>query len=160
MITAAQIHGYPESSGLVHGSKEGRVQLYPNLTFNGQCEAALKFYEECLHGKTVFMMTYENAPMDLQTPSDWRKKIFHATFALAEFMFAGSDAPPGQYQKPQGFALQLNLSDPVEAERIFKALAENGTVQMPLQETFWARRFGVLVDQFGIPWLINCEKPA
>ena len=56
--------------------------------------------------------------------------------------------------------LQFNLSDRVEAERIFKALAENGTVQMPLQETFWALRFGVLVDQFGIPWLINCEKPA
>jgi PhnB protein len=136
------------------------VQLYPNLTFNGQCEAAFKFYEECLHGRTVFMMSYENAPMDLQTPPHWRKKIFHGTFVLAEFRFAGSDAPPGQYQKPQGFALQLNLSDPVEAERIFQALAENGTVQMPLQETFWALRFGVLADQFGIPWLINCEKPA
>jgi PhnB protein len=106
------------------------------------------------------MMTYENAPKGLQTLSAWRKKIFHATFVLGEFMFAGSDAPPGQYQKPQGFALQLNLTDPVEAERIFKALAENGTVQMPLQETFWALRFGVLVDQFEIPWLINCEKPA
>ena len=136
------------------------MQLYPYLTFNGQCEAAFKFYEECLHGKTILMMTYENTFMDLQTPPDWQKKISHATFALAEFMFSGSDAPPGQYQKPQGFSLQLNLSDPVEAERIFKALAENGTVQMPLQETFWALRFGVLVDQFGIPWLINCEKPA
>jgi PhnB protein len=136
------------------------VQLYPNLTFNGQCEAAFKFYEECLPGKTTFMMTYENTPMDLQTPSDWRKKISHATFALAEYMFSGSDALPGQYQKPQGFALQLNLSDPVEAERIFKVLAENGIVQMPLHETFWALRFAVLVDQFGIPWAINCEKPA
>jgi PhnB protein len=146
--------------GTLNYPGEGRVQLYPNLTFNGQCEAAFKFYEECLHGRTVFMMTYENAPMDLQTPSDWRKKIFHATFALAEFMFAGSDLPPGQYQKPQGFALQFNLNDPVNAERIFKALSENGTVQMPLQETFWAPRFGVLVDQFDIPWIINCEKLA
>jgi len=136
------------------------VQLYPNLTFDGQCEAAFKFYEECLHGRTAFMMTYEDTPMDLQTPSDWRKKISHATFAHADFTFYGSDAPPGRYQKPQGFALQFNLSDPVEAERIFKALAENGTVQMPLQETFWALRFGVLVDQFGILWHINCEKPA
>ena len=75
-------------------------------------------------------------------------------------MFSGSDPLPGQYQKPQGFALQFNLSDPVEAERIFQALAGDGTVEMPLQETFWALRFGVLVDQFGIPWLINCEKPA
>jgi PhnB protein len=136
------------------------MQLYPNLTFDGHCEAAFKFYEEFLRGRTVFMMTYENTPTDLQTPPDWRKKISHATFTLGDFMFSGSDALPGQYQKPQGFALQFNLSDPVEAERIFKALAENGTVQMPLQETFWAIRFGVLVDQFGIPWLINCGKPA
>jgi PhnB protein len=136
------------------------VQLYPNLTFNGECEAAFKFYEERLHGRTVFMMTYENMPMDLATPPDWRKKIGHATFALSDYMFSGSDALPGQYQKPQGFALQFNLGDPVEAERIFTALSENGTVQMPLQETFWALRVGVFVDQFGIPWLINCEKPA
>ena len=106
------------------------------------------------------MMTYENTPMDLKTPPEWRKKISHATFVVGDWMLSGSDALPGQYQKPQGFALQLNLSDPVEAERIFKALAEKGTVQMPLQETFWAFRFGVLVDQFGIPWAINCERPA
>jgi uncharacterized glyoxalase superfamily protein PhnB len=96
--------------------KEVRVQLCPYLTFDGQCEAAFKFYEECLHGKTIFMMTYENTPMDLQAPPDWRKKISHATFALAEFMFYGADALPGHYQKPQGFALQFNLSDPVEAD--------------------------------------------
>ena len=136
------------------------MQLYPHLTFDGRCEAAFKFYQECLHGKTTLMMTYENTPMDLPVPPDWQKKISHATFALADFMFSGSDALPGQYQKPQGFALQFNLRDPVETERIFKALAENGTVQVPLQETFWALRFGGLVDQFGIPWLINCEKPA
>ena len=136
------------------------MQLYPNLTFDGQCEAAFKFYEECFHGKTIFMMTYENTPMDFQAPPDWRKKISHATFALGAFMLSGSDALPGQYQKPQGFALQFNLSDPVEAERIFKTLAESGAVQMPLEETFWALRFGQLVDQFGIPWVINCENPA
>jgi PhnB protein len=134
------------------------MQLYPNLTFNGQCEEAFQFYEKCLHGRTVFLMTYENAPINLQTPSDWRKKVFHATFALGEFIFSGSDVRPGQYLKPQGFALQFNLKDSAEAERIFKALAENGTIQMPLEETFWALRFGVLADQFGIPWLINCQK--
>jgi PhnB protein len=136
------------------------VQLYPNLTFDGECEAAFKFYEKHLGGRIVFMMTYEDTPMDLQTPSDSGKKISHATFAHPDFTLYGSDALPGRYQKPQGFALQVNLSDPLEAERIFKALAENGTVQMPLQETFWALRFGVLADQFGVPWLINCEKPA
>lgn len=136
------------------------MQLYPNLTFDGQCEAALKFYEECLHGTIVFLMTYENTPMDLNAPADWRKKVSHATFALGDLMFSGSDALPGQYQRPQGFALQFNLSDPVEAERVFHALAENGTVHTPMQETFWAARFGGLVDQFGIPWVINCEKPS
>jgi PhnB protein len=136
------------------------VQLYPNLTFDGECEAAFKFYEKHLGGRIVFMMTYEDTPMDLQTPSDSGKKISHATFAHPDFTLYGSDALPGRYQKPQGFALQVNLSDPLEAERIFTALAENGTVQMSLQETFWALRFGVLADQFGVPWLINCEKPA
>lgn len=127
------------------------MQLYPHLTFNGQCEAAFKFYQTCLGGKITFMMTYENTPMDLQTPPDWRKKISHATFVLADFMFSGSDALPGQYRKPQGFALQFNLSDPVETERIFETLAQNGVVQTPLQATFWALRLGVLVDQFGVP---------
>ena len=136
------------------------MQLYPHLTFNGQCEAAFKLYEKCLHGKISFMMTYENTPMDMKAPPDWGKKISHATFTHPQFMFSGTDALPGQYQRPQGFALQFNLSDPLEAERIFKTLAEKGTVHMPLQETFWALRFGVLVDQFGVPWEINCEKPA
>lgn len=136
------------------------MQLYPYLTFNGQCEEALALYEEALHGKTIFMVTYENTPTDLQAPPEWRKKISHATFAFGEFIFYGADALPGHYQRPQGFALQFNLSDPIEAERIFNALAKNGTVRMPLQETFWALRFGVLVDQYGIPWHINCEKPA
>jgi PhnB protein len=128
--------------------------------FDGQCEAAFKFYEECLHGETIFMVTYANTPMDLEMPPDWRRKISHATFALREIRFYGADALPGQYQKPQGFALQLDLNDPVEAERVFQALAKNGTVRMPLQETFWALRFGVLVDQFGVQWQINCEKPG
>ncbi len=72
----------------------------------------------------------------------------------------GGDAPPGQYEKPQGVAILLSLDDAAEADRIFEALAENGTVQMPIQKTFWAQRFGMLVDQFGTPWLINCGKPA
>ena len=136
------------------------MQLYPNMSFDGRCEAAFQLYEKCLRGRITFMMTYENSPMASQLSPDWRKKIFHATFALGDFLLSGGDPLPEQYKKPQGVALQLNLSDPVEAERIFNTLAEGGTVQMPLQEMPWALRFGVLVDRFGIPWLINCEKPA
>jgi PhnB protein len=69
-----------------------------------------------------------------------------------------SDCPPEQYEQPKGFSVSLGIDDPVKAEHIFHALAENGTVQMPIQETFWAARFGMVVDQFGIPWMINCEQ--
>ncbi len=72
----------------------------------------------------------------------------------------GSDSPPAQHERPQGFAISLSVNDPAEAERIFQALAENGTVNMPLQQTFWATRFGMLVDQFGTPWMLNCEQAA
>lgn len=134
------------------------MQLYPNLTFDGQCEAAFQLYAQCLHGKVTFLMTYEDTPMDLQAPPDWAKKISHATFAVDRFLLYGSDALPGRYQPPRGFTLQLNLSDPAEAERIFQALSQNGAITLPLQETFWALRFGALTDPFGIPWIVNCEK--
>ena len=70
----------------------------------------------------------------------------------------GADAPPGRYQKPNGFSVTFNLKDVAKSERIFKSLSEGGTVTMPIQETFWAGRFGMLTDQFGIPWMVNCEK--
>jgi PhnB protein len=136
------------------------MRLNPHLTFNGQCEAAFQFYEKCLGGKIVMMMTYGDAPIAEQTMPDWRKKVIHATFALGDHVLTGADTPPESYQKPQGFSVLFNIDDAAEAERIFTALAEKGTVQIPLEETFWALRFGMLVDQFGTPWLINCEKPA
>jgi len=70
----------------------------------------------------------------------------------------GSDAPPEMYEKPKGFSVSLSVEKPADAERIFKTLAENGSVNMPLQQTFWAVRFGTLTDQFGIPWMVNCEQ--
>jgi PhnB protein len=79
---------------------------------------------------------------------------------LGDHVLTGADAPPEHYQKPQGFSVLLHIGDAAEADRIFKTLAENGTVQMPIQETFWALRFGMLVDQFGTPWMINCGKPS
>ncbi len=71
----------------------------------------------------------------------------------------GSDCPPAYQEKPQGFSVSIHVQQPAEAERVFHALAENGTVKMPIGETFWAVRFGMLVDQFGIPWMINCPRP-
>ena len=110
----------------------------PHLTFNGQCEAAFKFYETCLGGKIVMMMTYGDAPVADHTSPDWHKKIIHATFKLDDQVLTGGDAPPGHFQRPQGFAVLLHVDAATEADRIFKTMAENGTVQMPLQPTFWA----------------------
>jgi len=93
-------------------------------------------------------------------PEEWRKKIMHARMTVGDVVLMGSDAPPDHYQAPQGFSLSIGTKDPAEAERIFNELAQNGKVQMPLQKTFWAVRFGMVVDRFGIPWMVNCEQAA
>lgn len=134
------------------------MKLSPHLSFNGECEAAFRFYERCFGGDIVTMLAYGNSPMAEQAPPEWKGKILHATLNFGDNILAGSDSLPGQYEKPKGFQVLLGIDDSVEAERIFNALAENGTVLMPIQQTFWARRFGVLVDRFGIPWEINCEQ--
>ena len=131
--------------------------LNPYLTFKGQCEAAFKFYEQCLGGK-ITAFTFEGSPMAGQMPKEWQKKIMHASLTIGDQVLMGSDPPPDRYQPPQGFSVSLSIDKPAEADRAFHALAEGGTVTMPIQETFWAQRFGMLVDRFGIPWMINCEK--
>ena len=136
------------------------MQLNPYLVFNGQCEAAFKFYERCLGGKIEMMMTHGDSPMAEQVPPEWRNKVMHVRLALSDKVLMGSDAPPDRYEQPKGFSVSVGVDKPVEAERIFNALAQNGTVQMPLQKTFWAERFGMLVDQFCIPWMVNCELAA
>ncbi|MBW4445239.1 MAG: VOC family protein [Plectolyngbya sp. WJT66-NPBG17] len=134
------------------------MNLNPYLMFNGNCEAAFKFYERCFDGKIVTMMTHKEAPSAEQVPTEWQGKIMHVCLDLGDQLLMGSDCPPGYFEAPQGFSVQLSIDKPAEAERIFHALAENGNVKMPIEQTFWAFRFGMLVDQFGIPWMVNCEK--
>ncbi|HSB17866.1 MAG TPA: VOC family protein [Bryobacteraceae bacterium] len=134
------------------------MQLNPYLTFNGQCEAAFKFYERCLGGKIEAMIPHAGTPVEQHVPPEWRKKILHARLTMGGEVLMGSDAPPDRYEEPKGFSVSLQIKDPADAERIFAALAENGVVRMPLQQTFWAARFGMLVDRFGTPWMINCDQ--
>ena len=133
------------------------MQLNPYLLFNGQCEAAFKFYERCLGAKLEMMLRHGESPMAEQVPPEWRDRIMHARLVVGDKVLMGSDAPPDHYEQPRGFSVSIGIDDPGEAERIFQAMAEKGTVRMPLQKTFWALRFGMLVDQFGIPWMVNCE---
>lgn len=134
------------------------MQMNPYLLFNGNCEEAFKFYEKSLGGTIVAMLPHEGTPAGEHVSSEWGKKILHARLALGSQALMASDAPPGHYEAPQGFSVSLEYTDPAEAERVFNALIENGKATMPFQQTFWAYRFGMLVDQFGIPWMINCEK--
>ena len=136
------------------------MQLNPYLTFNGRCEEAFKFYEWVLGGKIEAMMSHAGSPMEQEVPPEWRSKIMHARLRLGDEVLMASDAPPDRYQPMQGFSVTLAIEDPAEADRVFHALSERGTVQMPIQKTFWALRFGMLVDQFGTPWMINCEQAA
>jgi PhnB protein len=136
------------------------MKLNPYLTFDGQCEAAFKFYERNLGGKIEAMITHEGTPAAEQVPPAWRKKIMHARMTVGDTVLMGSDAPPEHHEALKGFSVSLIVQDVAEAERVFKALAEKGTIRMPIQQTFWAARFGMLVDQFGVPWMVNCEQPA
>ena len=133
------------------------MQLNPYLHFNGRCEEAFKLYEKVLGGKIEVMLPHEGTPAASHVPPEWKKKIMHARLSVGDQVLMASDAPPGHYHQPQGFTVSISIADPADAERIFKALADKGKVTMPLDKTFWAQRFGMLVDQFGIPWMVNCE---
>ena len=139
------------------------MQLSTYLFFNGNCEEAFKFYERVLGGKIETVHTYAGMPAGAgnPTPAGWENKIMHIHLSVDDQALLGSDAPPDHRDKATGgFSVSLSLNDIPRAERIFRALAENGTVKMEFQKTFWAERFGMLADRFGIPWMINCEKAA
>ena len=104
------------------------------------------------------MFPHAGSPAEEHVPAEWRSKIMHARLVLGDQVLMASDAPPGRQDAMKGFSVSLNVDTTAEAERIYGALAENGTVTMPIQQTFWAARFGMLVDRFGTPWMINCEQ--
>lgn len=148
------------------------MQVNAYLNFNGNGAEALKFYERHLGAKVEYSMTYgESPPMSQgdqpggdqpgcagpELPKDWQNRIMHARLTIGNAIVMASDAPPGMYQPAGGIEMTLNIDDPKEADRLFKALSEGGKVKMPLTETFWAEKFGAVTDRFGIPWMINCE---
>lgn len=133
------------------------MKLHPYLIFNGQCEAAFKFYAECMGGEIEAMMPHRGSPVEQHVSAEWQEKILHARLKIGDSVLMGSDAPPGRFEEPKGFSVSLDVKDAADAERIFRALAEKGTVRMPLEKTFFAQRFGMLVDRFGIPWMVNCD---
>jgi PhnB protein len=132
------------------------MQVNPYLSFDGQCEAAFKFYERCLGGQLGTIFRYAGTPLADQVPADWNDKVMHGSLTVGEQVLMGADVAPNSYEAPKGFSLSIEIKSTTEAERIFHELGKDGTVVLPLEKTFWAARFGMLVDRFGIPWQINC----
>jgi len=135
------------------------MQVTAYLHFNGDCEAALRFYERVLGGRVECLIRYAGTPAAQCAGGLAGDKILHGRLNLNGVTIMASDCPAERYHKPQGFAITLGVKDAGEAERVFNGLAEDGTVGMPLQETFWAVRYGAVTDRFGTPWMVNCEKP-
>jgi PhnB protein len=140
--------------------KEIAMQLNAYLLFHGNCEEAFKYYEKSLGGRIEAMLPHAGTPAEQHVAPEWRNKILHARLVVGDAVLMGSDAPNSDFDQPQGFSVSLQNSDPAEAERFFNALADGGKVKLALQQTFWATRFGMLVDRFGIPWMINCVQAA
>ncbi|MFA5494333.1 MAG: VOC family protein [Porticoccaceae bacterium] len=129
----------------------------PYLGFDGNCREAFARYS-AIFGGNADMVTHGESPACDQIPAEMHGCVMHAQLTTGDLLVMGADMPPGMYQKPTGICVAVAVDTPEEAERVFAALAEGGEVQMPMDETFWAHRFGMLIDRFAIPWMINCLK--
>jgi PhnB protein len=135
------------------------VQIVPYLNFDGNCAEAFRFYERVLGGRIEAILTHGDSPIAAQVPAEWADRVMHARLTVGDQVLLASDAPPGQYVTPRGMYVLLDVETAEEAERVFAALAEQGQVTMPIEPTFWAVRFGMCVDRFGIGWMVNCSLP-
>ncbi|MBV9992076.1 MAG: VOC family protein [Alphaproteobacteria bacterium] len=133
-----------------------KVNTY--LHFNGNCADALKFYEQVLDAKVVMSQTFGDSPAAEHSPPEMKSRIIHARIQIGDALVMASDTPPERYSPPAGVSMTVNVPSIEEAEKRFAALSEGGQVQMPLTESFFAHRFGMLVDKFGVPWMVICEK--
>lgn len=143
-------------------TKDNRI-VQPYLFFNGNCEQAVAFYRQALGAEVEMTMRYKESPEPPppgMVPPDWGDKIMHTSFRVGQATVMASDGCGPEAKGFQGFSLSLAVFTEAEADRYFNALAEGGKVNMPLTKTFWSPRFGMLVDKFGIGWMINVVPPG
>jgi PhnB protein len=136
------------------------MKLYTQLNFGGNCEEAFRFYERHLGGKVTVMMRHREAPTHDKTPPGLENAIIHARMNLGETELIGNDVPRDVFKPMRSVYLFLSLDSSEEAERVHHLLAEGGEIFMPLQETFFAYRFSMLRDRFGISWGIIHQRPT
>ena len=144
----AMEHGVPTEKTMAH--------LDAYLFFDGTCADAMRFYERVFQGKLELLQTYAESPAASDVAPDRSQRIMHARLVIDGRALLASDAvSEDPFEGIRGFALSMNYETIEEAQRVFAELGDGGTVQMPLQQTFWARAFGMLVDRFGTPWMVN-----
>jgi PhnB protein len=143
-------------------TNDNRV-IQPYLFFNGSCEQALEFYRKALGAEVQFMMRYKESPEPPKpgmVPPGFENKIMHCSFRIGQTTLMASDGCSAEKAHFQGFSLSLSVPSEAEADRAFAALADGGQVRMPLAKTFWSPRFGMLVDRYGIGWMISVPRPG
>ena len=137
------------------------MQLEPYLFFaDGKCEEALNFYKGVFKGEIGELSRWKEMPKDAGGPPvtpGTENRVMHASFRAPGVSFMASDASPGKTYGEGPMSLSLGTTDVAEAERVFKNLADGGSVEMPLADMFWGAKFGMLTDKYGIDWMINCQ---
>ena len=134
------------------------MKINPYLAFDGRCREAFEFYARTLGGTIAFIQTIGESPMAAHMPAEAHNRVMHVSLQVGDQVLQGADAPSGQFTKPAGFCVALHFDDVAEGQRVYSALAEGGKVQMPFQATFWAKGFGMAIDQFGTPWIVNAGQ--
>ncbi|GBQ28118.1 VOC family protein [Gluconacetobacter azotocaptans] len=133
-----------------------RISAYV-YAFDGRCREAFAFYQAALGGEITAMMTFADTPMADSVPLDQRDRICHAALTVDGQVVMGSDGMPDKAVTPAGFSISVTADTAGDAGRIFTALSNGGSITMPLQQTFWAPQFGMLVDKFGVAWMVGCD---
>jgi PhnB protein len=134
------------------------MQIQPYLFFGGRCEEAIEFYREALGAQLSMLMRFRESPDPLppgQLPPGFEDKVMHACVQIGDTAVMASDGCSTDAPGFQGFSLSITVPDAAKAEEVFAALADGGQVQMPLAETFWSPRFGMVADRFGVGWMVN-----
>ncbi len=135
------------------------TQAIAYLAFNGNCAEAMRFYEQALGGKLEVLMSGAESPIAAQMPKEFAHRILHARLVLpgGGMLYAGDAPAHVPYEGIKGVSITIDYDSVAAAERVFAALAAGGQVTMPMQSAFWAKRWGMLVDKFGTPWIVNGE---
>ncbi|UDF28849.1 UNVERIFIED_ORG: VOC family protein [Roseateles sp. XES5] len=133
------------------------MKFVPYLSFDGRCREAFEFYAKVLGGRIAAMLSHGETPAGEHVSEAWQDKIINAHLIAGDQELMGADSPPEMGGGVKGgFSISIQIDDETDAERIFNAFADGGTVTMPFEATFWARKFGMVTDQYGTPWMINC----